>query len=111
MRVYRGCSPLASSIATASTSLTTHLDDCAFIDDGGQWVSPNQGRILALASELDVQLFPSWGEGKMILVRNGERHVSDGLFLPQDRDAAPAEEQGGVRPRPGDHRCPSRPPD
>jgi monoamine oxidase len=69
-------------------TLTAHLDDSAFIDDGGQWVSPNQRRILALASELDVQLFPSWGEGKMVLVRNRERHVSDGLFLPEDGHAA-----------------------
>src|SRR6516225_1765758 len=37
-------------------TLTAHLDDSAFIDDGGQWVSPNQGRIDALASELNVWL-------------------------------------------------------
>ena len=30
-------------------TLTAHLVDSAFIDDGGQWVSPNQGRIDALA--------------------------------------------------------------
>jgi monoamine oxidase len=75
-------------------TLTAHLDDSVFIDHGGQWVSPNQGRIVALASELGVELFPSWDEGKMVLVRDGERHVSDGLFLPEDghaaRDAAAA---------------------
>ena len=35
-------------------TLTAHLDDSIFIDDGGQWVRPNQGRIDALASELNV---------------------------------------------------------
>ena len=69
-------------------TLTAHLDDSAFIDDGGQWVSPNQGRIDALASELNVELFPSWAQGKMVLIRNGTRHVSDGLFLPEDGHAA-----------------------
>ena len=69
-------------------TLTAHLEDSAFIDDGGQWVSPNQGRIVALASELNVELFPSWAQGKMVLIRNGTRHVSDGLFLPEDGHAA-----------------------
>jgi monoamine oxidase len=69
-------------------TLTAHLDDSAFIDDGGQWVSPNQGRIVSLASELDVQLFPSWGEGKTVLIRDGKRHVADGLFLPEDGNAS-----------------------
>src|SRR5262245_7758527 len=69
-------------------TFTAHLDDSAFIDDGGQWVSPNQGRIDALASELSVELFPSWAQGKMVLIRNGTRHVSDGLFLPEDGHAA-----------------------
>ena len=68
-------------------TLTAHLDESVFIDDGGQWVSPNQGRIVALASELNVELFPSWGQGKMVLVREGERHVSDDLFLPANGEA------------------------
>ena len=37
-------------------TLTAHLEDSAFIDHGGQWVSPNQGRIVDLASELNVWL-------------------------------------------------------
>jgi monoamine oxidase len=40
-------------------TLTAHLDQATFIDDGGQWVSPNQDRIVALAAELGVKLFPS----------------------------------------------------
>lgn len=68
-------------------ALTTHLDETTFIDDGGQWVSPNQARIVALAAELGVELFPSWGEGHTVLVRDGKRIVADGLFLNGDGDA------------------------
>jgi monoamine oxidase len=71
-------------------TLTAHLDATTFIDDGGQWVSPNQDRIVALAAELGVELFPSWSEGKMLLVRDGRRIVADGLFVNADGDA-PAE--------------------
>lgn len=67
---------------------TTHLDETTFIDDGGQWVSPNQDRIVALAAELGVELFPSWGEGKMVLLRDGKRYVCNGLFLDGETDAA-----------------------
>lgn len=69
-------------------TLTTHLDDATFIDDGGQWVSPNQDLIVALAAELGVKLFPSWDEGRMMLVREGERIVADGLFTGAEDDAA-----------------------
>jgi monoamine oxidase len=40
-------------------TLTTYLDDGTFIDDGGQYVSPGQDRIVALAEELSVELFPT----------------------------------------------------
>src|SRR5262245_5685272 len=72
-------------------TLTERLDaPGAFIDHGGQWVSPGQDRIVALAGELGVDLFPSWDAGEMVLWRDGRRHVADGLFLPEDGDA-PAE--------------------
>jgi monoamine oxidase len=69
-------------------TLTTHLDETTFIDDGGQWVSPNQERIVALAAELGVELFPSWDEGRTVLVRDGKRIVADGLFLEREGRAA-----------------------
>jgi monoamine oxidase len=68
-------------------TLTATLDEATFIDHGGQWVSPNQDRIVALARELGVELFRSWDEGKMVLIHDGERTVSEGLFLPHDADA------------------------
>jgi monoamine oxidase len=68
-------------------TLTAHLDDATFIDDGGQWVSPNQDRIVRLAAELGVELFPTWSDGRMVLVRDGQRLISDGLFVDGDGDA------------------------
>lgn len=69
-------------------TLTEGLEaEGAFIDHGGQWVSPGQERIVGLAGELGVGLFPSWDEGDLVLWREGRRHVSDGLFLPGDGDA------------------------
>jgi monoamine oxidase len=71
-------------------TLTAHLDDATFIDDGGQWVSPNQDRIVTLAAELGVELFPTWSDGRMVLVCDGQRLISDGLFVDGD-GAAQAE--------------------
>ena len=72
-------------------TLTERLDaEGAFIDHGGQWISPGQDRIVALARELGVELFPSWGDGDMVLWRDGRRRTAEGLFLPEDGDA-PAE--------------------
>jgi monoamine oxidase len=68
-------------------TLTSHVDKTTFIDEGGQWVSPNQDRIVTLAGELGVELFPSWNEGRMVLVRDGKRILSDGLFLDGEDDA------------------------
>jgi monoamine oxidase len=69
-------------------TLTEGLEaEGAFIDHGGQWVSPGQERIVGLAGELGVGLFPSWDEGDLVLWREGRRQVSDGLFLPGGGDA------------------------
>jgi monoamine oxidase len=38
-------------------TLTGHFGDGTFVDDGGQWVSPAQNCIAALAEELGVRLF------------------------------------------------------
>jgi monoamine oxidase len=77
-------------------TLTAHLDESTFIDDGGQWVTPNQDRIVALAAELGVDLFPSWGEAKMVLVREGECRLSEGVVLPEEGDAADEATRAGT---------------
>jgi monoamine oxidase len=63
-------------------TLTTHLNDGTFIDDGGQYVSPNQDHIVALANELGVDLFPSWSEGIAVHWSDGSRSTYEGLFPP-----------------------------
>src|SRR5215469_15105574 len=68
-------------------TLTVQLDQGAFIDHGGQWVSPGQPRMVSLARELGVSLFNSWGDGNTVFYLNGMRTVAPGLFLPTERDA------------------------
>jgi len=77
-------------------TLTGHFDDGTFVDDGGQWVSPGQDCIVALAEELGVRLFPSWSEGATVHWRAGRRIVSNDLFLPEDGDAMGATRQAAA---------------
>src|ERR671914_1341688 len=47
------------------------LDNGAVVELGGQWVGPTQDRVLALAEELGVGLFPTYVEGEHFLGVNG----------------------------------------
>ena len=71
-------------------TLTEHLDGHAFIDQGGQWISPGQDRILTLARELGVSWFPSWGEGASVDWFQGVRCTYDGMSPPSAPEAEPA---------------------
>jgi monoamine oxidase len=75
-------------------TLTHHLGDGVFIDHGGQWVSPGQDRIVALAAELGVELFPSWNAGSTVRWQNGVRTRYDGMFPPEHADAEAAVRRG-----------------
>ena len=77
-------------------TLTGHFGDGTFVDDGGQWVSPGQDCIDALAEQLGVRLFPSWSEGATVHWRAGRRIVSKDLFLPEDGDALSATRQAAA---------------
>jgi len=79
-------------------TLTGHFGDGTFVDDGGQWVSPGQDCIDALAEQLGVRLFPSWSEGATVHWRAGGRIVSKDLFLPEDGDALSATRQAAAAP-------------
>jgi monoamine oxidase len=68
-------------------TLTVQLEEGAFIDHGGQWVSPGQDRIVKLARDLGVGLFNSWGDGNTVFYLDGKRTVAPGLFLPTERGA------------------------
>jgi monoamine oxidase len=73
---------------------TEPLDSGGFIDHGGQWISPGQGRIVALADELGVGLFPSWDEGLTVRWENGVRSTSRGMFSPGQEDSEAAVREG-----------------
>jgi hypothetical protein len=55
-------------------------DTSVFIDHGGQWVSVGQERLTALAGELGVALFPTWGGGGTVDWRKGHRSTYSGQF-------------------------------
>lgn len=47
-----------------------------FIELGGQWISPDQTRLIELVSELGLDTFPRYREGKSVYVSpDGMRHV------------------------------------
>jgi monoamine oxidase len=62
------------------------LANGAVVEVGGQWVGPTQDRVLALAEELGVGLFPTYVEGEHFLAVGGnvERYGGDDFALPED---------------------------
>src|SRR5215211_7990507 len=62
------------------------LANGAVVEVGGQWVGPTQDRVLALAEELGVGLFPTYVEGEHFLGvgGNAERYGGDDFALPED---------------------------
>lgn len=54
-----------------------------FIELGGQWISPDQTRLLALVKELGLKTFSRYREGKSIYVSpDGTRHEYEGTTFP-----------------------------
>lgn len=43
------------------------------IDIGGQWVAPTQHRVLKLANELNLGIFPTYEDGEGVILNDGER--------------------------------------
>ena len=69
------------------------LEGGAVVEVGGQWVGPTQDRVLALADELGVGLFPTYIEGEHFLATDGavKRYSGEDFALPQDASADVAE--------------------
>jgi monoamine oxidase len=59
------------------------------VEVGGQWVGPTQDRVLALAEELGVGLFPTYTEGEHFLAIDGavKRYGGEDFDLPGDASA------------------------
>ena len=71
------------------------LQGGAVVEVGGQWVGPTQERVLALAEEFAVGLYPTYVEGEHFLAVGGavKRYAGDDLPLPGDALADIAETQ------------------
>ena len=41
------------------------------VEVGGQWIGPTQDRLAALAREMEVDTFPTWGEGENVIEHEG----------------------------------------
>jgi monoamine oxidase len=65
------------------------LANGSVVEVGGQWVGPTQDRVLALAEELGVGLFPTYTEGEHFLAIDGavKRYVGEDFALPGDASA------------------------
>ncbi|WP_309645820.1 FAD-dependent oxidoreductase [Phenylobacterium sp.] len=59
------------------------LENGVTIDLGGQWVAPTQGRVLALARDLGLHVFPSHDDGDRVILqgRKADRLVDLALSL------------------------------
>jgi monoamine oxidase len=62
------------------------LANGSVVELGGQWVGPTQDRVLALAEELGLGLFPTYVEGEHFLAMDGsvKRYVGEDFALPED---------------------------
>ena len=76
-------------------TLNHTLENGAVVELGGQWVGPTQDRVLALAEELSIGLFPTYVEGAHFLAVDGavKRYAGDDFPLPEDALADVGETQ------------------
>ena len=56
------------------------LGDGKVVEMGGQWAGPTQDRLLAVASELGIETFPTYDTGKKVLHFNGKRGTYGGTI-------------------------------
>jgi monoamine oxidase len=75
--------------------LNHKLESGVVVEVGGQWVGPTQDRVLTLAEDLGVGLFPTYIEGDHFLAVEGpvKRYGGDDFALPKDALADVAETQ------------------
>jgi monoamine oxidase len=68
-----GCSVavLEARDRVGGRTLNEPIGDGKVVEIGGQWVGPSQQRALALISELGLETFPTYGEGRNLFERAG----------------------------------------
>jgi monoamine oxidase len=74
----------SSNVMLACTLSSAFIAE-SLVELGGQWVGPTLDRVLALAEELGVGLFPTYVEGEHFLAVEGEvkRYGGDDVALPE----------------------------
>jgi monoamine oxidase len=79
--------------------LNHELKGGAVVELGGQWVGPTQDRVLALADELGIGVFPTYIEGEHFLAVGGavKRYGGDDFPLPDDALADVAQTRERLR--------------
>jgi monoamine oxidase len=60
--------------------LNAGIGDGAVAEIGGQWVGPNQDRVLSLAAELGAETFPTYDSGDSVLELDGRRRLYSGTI-------------------------------
>jgi monoamine oxidase len=63
--------------------LNEEIGDGKVVEVGGQWIGPTQDRIAALARELGVDTFPTFNEGRDVMVMNGKRTTYSDFAKPR----------------------------
>jgi monoamine oxidase len=59
--------------------LNEEIGDGKVVEVGGQWIGPTQDRIAALAAGLGVGTFPTYDEGREVMVMGGKRATFSGF--------------------------------
>lgn len=60
--------------------LNAEIGDGEVVEIGGQWVGPGQDRVLALATELGLETFPTFDQGKSLLEFDGRQKRYSGTI-------------------------------
>ena len=81
-------------------TLNQEIGDGKVVEAGGQWIGPTQDRLAALARELGIETFPTFGDGEHLIEIDGEVRRYSGSD-PEARAArAGGLRAGGVPARP-----------
>jgi monoamine oxidase len=85
-RAGHGVVVLEARDRVGGRTLNHVFEDGTVVELGGQWVGPTQDRVLALADELGIELFPSYEAGDNLLDLGGElrRWQGEGFGLDED---------------------------
>ena len=85
-RAGHGVVVLEARDRVGGRTLNHVFEDGTVVELGGQWVGPTQDRVLALAEELGIELFPTYEAGDNLLDLGGDlrRWQGEGFGLDED---------------------------